>query len=202
MLKYNITLKDYIIAGLIIFLLWFVQCGSSKEKTTTTVEIPAKEVTIEKPSDIVYLPSQPQIIKIAGKEIRTENPVNKQMLTELIEAQRKGDSVDVLNKYISAIEEKEQIRTFEQDGVKVDVKSKTRGDLLEQSVKIKIEKQTVQVPIQKDKFGFLGSASYRQHLVIPKPIIEIGAGIRIKKISLLGNINTNKEVGITLIKEF
>jgi len=198
----NITLKDIIFVLVIAFVIWLVQCERDKGKPTVGVDIPEKEVTIEKPSEIVYLPSQPQIIQVAGKEIRTENPVNKELLKELIEAQRKGDSVDVLNKYIKAIEEKEQVRSFEQDGVKVDVKSKTRGELLAQSVKVNIAKQTVQVPIQEDNFGFLGSASYRQHLITPKPIVEVGAGVRIKKISVLANINTNKEAGVTLIKEF
>jgi hypothetical protein len=32
--------------------------------------------------------------------------------------------------------------------------------------------------------------------------LQVGAGIRVKKISVLANINTEKQIGLTLIKEF
>lgn len=198
----NITLKDIIIILLVLFMLWFVQCGNNKEPQVIRIEVPERVIKIDKADSIVYIPSKPQIIKIDGKEIQTENPVNLEMLKELIEAQRRGDSVEVLKKYIAAIGEKEQIRTFKQDGVKVDVTSKTRGDLLSQSVEVLIEKHNILVPIKEDKFGFLASGAYKQNLDSKESNFELGAGIRIKKISVLGNINTNKEVGVTLIKEF
>lgn len=198
----NITLKDIIIILLVLFMLWFVQCGNNKEPQVIKIEVPERVIKIDKADSIVYIPSKPQIIKIDGKEIQTENPVNLEMLKELIEAQRRGDSVEVLKKYIAAIGEKEQIRTFKQDGVKVDVTSKTRGDLLSQSVEVLIEKHNILVPIKEDKFGFLASGAYKQNLDSKESNFEVGAGVRIKKISVLGNINTNKEVGVTLIKEF
>lgn len=198
----NITLKDIIIILLVLFMLWFVQCGNKKEPQVIKIEVPERVIKIDKADSIVYIPSKPQIIKIDGKEIQTENPVNLEMLKELIEAQRRGDSVEVLKKYIAAIGEKEQIRTFKQDGVKVDVTSKTRGDLLSQSVEVLIEKHNILVPIKEDKFGFLASGAYKQNLDSKESNFEVGAGVRIKKISVLGNINTNKEVGVTLIKEF
>lgn len=197
----NITLKDIIIVLLVLFMLWFVQCRK-QEQPVIKVEIPERNIQIVKADSIVYLPSKPQIIKIDGKEIQTENPVNLEMLRELIEAQKRGDSVEVLKKYIAAIEEKEQIRTFKKEGVKVDVTSKTRGDLLSQSVDVTIEKQTILVPQKEDKFGFLAGAGYKQNLDSKESIFEVGAGVRIKKISVLGNVNTNKDVGVTLIKEF
>lgn len=187
--------REVIIAGLVIFILWFVQCGGRK-----VVTIPGKAGEIKTQTEIQYLPSKPQTITIKGKDgknttITVENPVNKELLDKYQEAK---DSIAKLKLYAVAIEEKEQIRTFEQDGVKIEVKSKTRGDLISQSVKYQLPPQE----IKKDNFGFLTSGGINKTISTQNYNVQIGAGIRIKDISILVNANTNKQVGLTLIKEF
>jgi len=182
------------------FSVLFFTCKRTETKVeTVTVKIPQKVVEIQTETKIKYLKSKPEIIKIAGKEIEVENPVNLELAENF---NKQTDSIQKLNLYLKAIAEKEQVRTFNKDGVKVDVKTKTRGDILEQSVTCTVKEQKIEVPKKEDNFGFLLSSGLMQNKATKDINFEIGAGIRVKKIGVLLKGNTNREVGISLIKEF
>lgn len=175
-------------------------CSGEKSKPETVyIKIPEKIVEVKTETKIEYKKSKPQIIEIAGKEIKTENPVN----LELVENYNKQkDSIERLKLYLSAIQEKEQVRTFDKDGVVVDVTTKTRGDILNQSIVYKIKEHKIETQKKEDNFGFLLSSGLMQNQTTKNINFEAGAGIRIKKVGILLKGNTNREVGINLIKEF
>ena len=195
-IKNNISHLVY--AGIIIFLLFFFKCGGGREIVT----IPGKSGEIKTETKIQYLPSKPQVITLKGKDgktitIETENPVNKDLLDAFNKA---SDSIKKLKLYAKAIEENEQIRTFEKDGVKVDVKSKVRGELLIQSIEYKTAPQKIEVP--KDNFSFLLSGGATKNIITQQMTLQAGAGIRIKEVSVLATIDTHSNLGVTLIKQF
>lgn len=188
------TIKKYIYPIIIVILLLIVflqrSCNRPNDTQKVEVTIPAKTVEIQKETKIQYLPSKPQIIKIAGKEIRTENPVNEEMLKDYILAK---DSLQLL-KYAKAIEEKEQIRNFEKDGVVVDVKTKVRGELLEQSIiaTIKEQKIKVEVPIKTRTAIYLGGGiSNNKDLTNFAVQAELGLQIKRDIISITADTKQN-----------
>jgi hypothetical protein len=197
------TLKKYILNPWIIVFVMSVLLFTCKrtevKKETVTIKIPQKIVQIDTAIKVVYKKSKPEVIKIAGKEIEVENPVNIELAENF---NKQTDSIKRLKLYLKAIAEKEQIRTFVKDGVKVDVKTKTRGDILNQSISLTIKEQKIEVPKKEDNFGFLLSSGLMQNQATKNINFEAGAGIRIKKVGILLKGNTNREIGISLIKEF
>jgi hypothetical protein len=196
-------MKKYIlnpwIIVFILSILLFTCKRTEIKKETVIVKVPEKVVEIQTETKIKYLKSKPEIIKIAGKEIEVENPVNLELAKNFI---KQTDSINKLNLYLEAISEKEQIRTFDKDGVTVDVKTKTRGDILNQSITVSIKEQKTEVPKKLDNFGFLVTSGLIQNQTNKNINFEAGVGVRIKKTGILVKGNTNKEIGISLIKEF
>ena len=196
-------IKNYIlnpwILVFILSVLLFTCKRTEVKKEMVTVKVPEKTVEIQTETKIKYLKSKPIIIKIAGKEVEVENPFNVELAERFI---KQTDSINKLNLYLEAISEKEQIRTFDKDGVTVDVKTRTRGDVLNQSISLLIKEQKIEVPKKEDSFGFLVTSGLMQNQANKNINFEAGVGIRIKKTGILVKGNTNKEIGISLIKEF
>jgi hypothetical protein len=126
-----------------------------------------------------------------------ENPINDSIVNELYIA---TDSITLLKKYLNAVGEKEQTKTFEKGNLTVNVKSKTRGDLLEQSIDYTIKEHKIEVPKPKDNFSFLLGGGVKQNIVDKKLNFGVDAGVRVKNVNVIFNANTNKEIGITILK--
>lgn len=181
----------WIFVAILIFM-YFTKDTETKINTIK-VKVPEIKEVIKKETKIVYKKQKGDTIKIAGDTIITENPVNKDLVDNYT---KQKDSISKLKLYISSIEEKEQVRTFTKGFITVNVTSKTRGDLLDQSIEYQEKEHTIEVEKPKDNFGFLLLGG------MTKTNFEVGAGIRIKKLSVLAKTSTNKEVGINIIKEF
>ena len=195
MIKYIYPITIAILLGYI-----FLQrsCNAPNDTQKVEVVIPEKIVEIQKETKIQYLPSKPQIIKVAGKEVRTENPVNEEMLKDFILTK---DSLK-LAKYVKAIEEKEQIRTFDKDGVKVDVKSKVRGELLEQSIiaTIKEQKVKVDVPVKTRTAIYVG-AGLSNNKDLSNFAVQAEVGLQIKRDIISITADTKQNFGIKYLKK-
>jgi hypothetical protein len=168
-------------------------CNALNDTQKVEVTIPEKIVEIQKETKIEYLPSKPKIIKVAGEKIKTENPVNEQMLKDYILTK---DSLK-LAKYVKAIEEREQIRTFDKDGVTVEVKSKTRGELLGQSVvaTIKEQKVKVEVPI-KNKWSVYTGLGLSNNRDLTNFVVQAELGLQIKRDIISITADTKQNFGI------
>lgn len=191
------NIKKYIYPIIIIILLLVVvlqrSCNRPNEIRKVEVVIPEKVIEIQKETEIKYLPSKPQKIYVEGKEIKTENPVNEKLVRDYILTK---DSLK-LEKYVKAIEEKEQIRTFNKDGVKVDVKTKTRGELLEQSVITIIEEQKIKVdvPIKTRTSVYVG-AGLSNNKDLTNFTVQAELGLQIKRDIISITVNSEKTFGI------
>jgi hypothetical protein len=192
------TFKKYVwqILLVITIVILFVQrsCNKPNDTQTVKVTIPEKIVEIPKEIKIEYLPSKPQKIYVAGKEVITENPVNEQMVKDFILTK---DSVEMLKKYTKAIEEKEQIRTFYKDGVLVEVKSKVRGELLKQSIITTIKEHNIKVeaPI-KTKTAVYAGLGVSDNKQLNNFIMQAEIGLQIKRDIIFITADTKQNFGI------
>jgi hypothetical protein len=192
------TFKKYVwqILLVIAIVILFVQrsCNKPNDTQTVKVTIPEKIVEIQKEIKIEYLPSKPQKIYVAGKEVITENPVNEKMVKDFILTK---DSVEILKKYTKAIEEKEQIRTFYKNGILVEVKSKVRGELLKQSIvaTIKEYEQNIEAPI-KTKTAVYAGLGISDNRRLDNFIIQAEIGLQIKRDIIFITADTKQNFGI------
>ena len=160
------NIKNIIIGILILALGFFVYDMITRKKEV--IEVPIKiEVPVpskEGSSDTIYKP-------IPSKIITVENALNQELLSNnkrlieenkrLLEKYKKADSIAKLNQYNDAITIREYNQKFKDTFQTVEVYSKTRGKLLEQSIKYKTEKyfiplDTTITTTVKGKFKILG----------------------------------------------
>lgn len=160
------SISNIIIGVLCLILIFFVYDMFTREKEVIEVPIrilvpvPSKEGT----SDTIYKPSP-------TTEISVENPLNeglsnknKKLLEEnrfLLENYRKLDSLNKELQYTEAITIKEYNQSYKDNFQTVDVFTKTRGELLEQSISYKTEKYFIPLDTTvttkvKGKFKVIG----------------------------------------------
>ena len=160
------NIKNIIIGVLILISSFFIYDFFTREKEV--VEVPVKILvpvpSKEGSSDTIYKP-------IPGKTITVENALNQELSSNnkklieenkiLLEKYKKADSIAKLNQYNDAISIREYNQKFIDTFQTVEVYSKTRGKLLEQSINYKTNKYfipldtTVTTKI-KGKFKVLG----------------------------------------------
>lgn len=127
------------------FLLWLKQCNKDPEIVEVPIEIEVEIPVIEKVFDTIVI-TKDKIIKVTEAD-----PELLKKYTKL------KDSVAKESMFKEAIKIREYNQDFSDEHQAVDVYSKVRGTLLEQSVKYKTEpktiivKDTVKIPV-KNKF--------------------------------------------------
>lgn len=196
----------YIFGIILLLFLWSVfatKCSNQSKNEVIKVNVPEVKDSIIYATKVEYveIASEPQKIYIEGEMYEVENPINDSIVNELM---YKNDSLTILKKYLKAVGEKEQIRTFDKDGITVNVKSRTRGDLLEQSIDYTIKEKQIEIPKPKDKdvFSFLLGGGVKQNIEDRKLNFGVDAGIRVENVNVIFNANTNKEIGITILRSF
>jgi hypothetical protein len=88
------------------------------------------------------------LVYVKGKEVKVENPVNKELLENFIQLQKENDSLKLLKLYVKAIEEREGNYTFNNEDMDLNIYTNVRGTILniKPTYKIKervLEKETV-----------------------------------------------------------
>jgi len=184
-----------------------------KEKTTVTykdveVEVPGSEGVFAEPKSQTELPSKGKdSVEIKGNTIYSTHPLDKVLAERLKNAK---DSLEILRIAIEASQERENITDFSNDKLDLKVHTLVQGQLKDIKVDYKIHPQKVIVQektiektvLVKDNFGTIILGKYNHTLDPTTPnSLEVGAGIRIKKFSILGTINTNNQVGIGALVE-
>ena len=179
----------------------FVQRGcSGKSLETVKVKVPEKTGTIQKPAAVIDHKTKKDTVRFAGKTIYTENPVNEKLTQELIKALAEKDSLKVVNLYLSAIQEREQTRVFNNKDVTVDVWTKTRGELLDMKIDYKIKEQEIktQVPVKSTVLALYAGAGLETTTTLDKLVPKVSLGIQNKKGDIL-SVNygiTDKSIGV------
>lgn len=187
----------FIIVILVIMLLFPKYCNKDNVSTRDKkIIIPEVIDSISKPIVINnYPPKKDSVIYKKGKTIYTENPINKKMAQELIQALKDQDSLKVLKLYLSSIEEREQIRIFNDKNLNIEVYTKVRGQLLDQKIsKYIINEKEVKTNIEIKESNFAiyagGNFQYNSDIKIT-PNIQLGVQIG-KRLIITGGYGLDK----------
>ena len=191
-------IKFWYILVLVIILLFIPKFCLNKNDLIQNekIKLPEKKGSISKPVAIINHKSKKDSIKtLKGNYIYTENPINKKLADDLIEALKNKDSLQILKLYLKSIEEKEQSRIFYDKNQSIEVYTKYRGDILDQKIlnyKIK-ERDTLIKPIIKEtKFAvYIGSSlNYTKELKLT-PSANVGVQIS-NRLILTGSYSLDK----------
>lgn len=160
------------------------------------VVVPAVIDSIKNPTVIYKHPSRKDsIVYKKGKTIYTENPVNKKMAEELIQALKDQDSLKILRLYLSSIGEREQIRIFNDKNATIEVYTKVQGKILEQKISkytIKEKEVIANVEIKESNFAIYGGSNL-QYTSEMKIIPNIQLGVQIgKRLIITGGYGLDK----------
>lgn len=206
--------KHYLLLIAVLVLALLSLLKSCEEQTTTKITVTDKEVKIpevsggfEKPDNIDENPiSEPDTIFI-GEPIYVPSPLEESVLQELKQAK---DSMARYKILADAARKREYSSYFEDENVKINVKSTVYGKLDNNEIKYTRKEITTTVKetlvekkiIKKDKFGLLLMGAVNKNLDTQKTNYEIGGGVRLGTISILGTTTTDKTVGLKTIIEF
>jgi len=174
---------------LICIIIIFIQRGCESTSSNIKIKVPEVIGKINTPTAIInHKGKKDSIVYKKGKIIYTENPFNHKMAEELIAAQKANDSLKVLNLYLSAIQEREQTRVFDDKYLTVSVYNKTRGELLDQKIDYKIKEREIEVPvpIKNTVFATYAGGGIYYNFEKAKPAIKLNLDIQNKKGDILG----------------
>ena len=108
----------------------FTQRSCSAQTTIKQkVVVPEKKGEFENPVSIVNEKGKKDSITWKDKIIKTENPINKKLAEDFILSQKENDSLKSLKLYLNAIEERESEYIFDNKDLKLEIRTKTRGEV-------------------------------------------------------------------------
>jgi len=194
-----------IVAGLLAIL--FIQRGcENKEPVIKKQEviIPKKEGSFEKPTKVIEGKSKKDSVVWKDKIIRTENPVNKKMASELIEALKYKDSLKVLKLYLSAIEERDGTYVFDDKNLNLEVATRTRGTLLSIKPKYTIKEQRIEVPVKQKQqvFAMYAGFGISDNIQLNNFAVQAEVGFQNKKGDIISaGYDTQKNISIKYSKQ-
>lgn len=206
--------REVLIGLLAVLLIFSVKGCGQEESIKVTVKdkeviVPGSDGVFTKPKSQTELPSKGvDSIIYRNNIIYSTHPLDKELAERLKNAK---DSLEVMKIAIEASQERENVTYFSDDKLDLKVHTIVQGQLKDVKINYKIEPQTITIQekiiektvIQKDNFGLLVTGKYNYTLDPANPSsLEVGGGIRVKKVSLLGTINTNKQLGIGTVIEF
>ena len=170
--------------GLLLIVIFSMSKCSNDIPSTKKQKVIVPEVidSIKNHTVIYKHPSKKDsIVYKKGKTIYTENPINKKMAEELIQALKDQDSLKVLRLYLSSIGEREQTRIFNDKNATIEVYTKVQGKILDQKISkyiIKEKEIVADVEIKESKFAIYGGSNlqYTSEMKIV-PTVQLGVQI-------------------------
>lgn len=177
----NKNLKNVIYVVAIIFIVYLFtlikQCSEPKATVNQKVTIPEKTGDFtEAPKVTEVKGKKDSIVYMKGKTIYTENPINKKLAEDYLQAK---DSVQKLKLYLDAIQEKEETYTFDNKDLKLEVSTKTRGQILDLKPKYTIKEREVVIPVPQKQ-----------------TVLALYGGLELANNALLNNMTFKADVGI------
>ena len=195
-----------ILYSTIVFLLVFIfiQRGCTAQTIHNTTKqkviVPEKKGEFKNPTAIINIKGKKDSIVWKNKIIRTENPFNKKLAEDFILSQKENDSLKSLKLYLDAIEEVDGTYVFDNKDLKLEVYTKTRGEILEIIPKytIKEREEIVQVKEKRTVFALYAGAGLNTTTTLEKLTPEVNLGFQNKKGSILTFKYgiTDKSVGV------
>jgi len=177
-LKHKLILYTTILSLIIII---FVQrgCSAQTSQSKQKVIIPEKKGEFKNPSAIINSKGKKDSIVYKDKVVVTENPFNKKLAEDFILSQKENDSLKALKLYLNAIEEREQTYVFDNKDTKLEIYTKTRGEILNITPKytIKEREETVTVKNKEIVFALYAGGGLKSNITLGElnPTINLGA---------------------------
>jgi hypothetical protein len=157
------------------------QCSEPKQTIPVTVETPVKNGSFEKPTEIIPgVTKKDSIVYKKGKTIYTENPINKQLAEDYLKA---TDSIKRLRLYLDAIQEKDGTYVYDNKDLKLEIYTKTRGELLEIKPKYKIKPIDIKVdvPVKQTVLAMYGGLELANNTLLNNMTVKVDIGLQNKK---------------------
>lgn len=163
----------------------------TKTQNVVEVVIPKKEGVFTK-TDTVYKTNIKTKFVYQKDTIELENPVNKQLAEEYI---KQTDSIEKLKKYLKAIEEKEEVHLFNNKDLKIEIATKTRGEILKIIPTYTIHPQKIEVPQKKTVFAIYTGGEIFNNLDGSGLGIKLNLGVQNNKgILFTGGVDNDKNI--------
>lgn len=148
---------------------------TTKRSETQEVIVPEKKGEFTKPTAIFREKSRGEKVKYKDIVIFTENPINKEMYEKYIVAK---DSLTQVKMYLEAIEEREETQVFDNKDIRLEIQTKTRGQLLDLKPKYTIKEREERVQVRQKESVFAlyigGSVGTSTELDVLVPKIQLG----------------------------
>lgn len=196
----------------IVILIGLLLLVYQKPITNTTIEV--KKVKVKTPEIVGKFnkPDKQEEIPSKGKDsimfkntlVYVESKVNKDAVKRYIEAE------DKLAVFTEEVRQRDYITDYSDDNLELSVSTSTQGKLINQFPKYKIKEKEIKVKEttitkvveKKDNFGFILGSGFNQDNFTKEANYEVITGIRIKKVSILGSVNSKQNLGLKVLYEF
>lgn len=189
--------------AIFILALFLLQKNCSGKNTTQKIVIPEKVGTFDKADTVIVTKLKDSLIW-KQVTIKTENPINKKMAAELVEALKYKDSVKVLKMYLEAIQERDGTYVFDNKDMKLEVATRTRGEILsiKPTYKIKEREETIPVKNKETVFALYGGVGVSNTLEFNNPSLQAEIGFQNKSGDILSaGYDTQKNISIKYSKQ-
>jgi hypothetical protein len=183
-------------------------------KSASNTKVEVKEVKVKIPEVVGKFnkPEKQEELPSKGKDsivfksttVYVESKVNKEAVRRYLEAE------DKLAIFTEEVRQRDYITDYTDDNIELSVSTSTQGKLISQIPTYKIKEREVKVKEttitkiieKKDNFGFIIGSGFSQDNFTKEADYEIITGIRVKKVSILGSVNSKQNLGLKVLYEF
>jgi hypothetical protein len=197
-LKHKLILYTTILSLVVII---FVQrsCSAQTSQSKQKVIVPEKVGEFKTPIAIINSKRNKDSIVYRNKTVVTENPFNKKLAEDFILSQKENDSLKALKLYLNAIEEREQTYIFDNKDTKLEIYTKTRGEILNIAPKytIKEREETLITKNKETVFALYAGAGISNNTRLDNFAVEANIGIQNKSGDIISaGYDTQKNISI------
>lgn len=148
-----LKLTPWIVIAILLLILFFKGCGKEKESITVTFPEVKSEFPKQEP---MYIP-RPEIsvIKLQGRDIPMQNPVNDSLLREFRKVIQERDSIKAILMYADLAQYRKFRNVFEDDHIKIVAEGEVLGYLGWLKPTYTIKERTIEQEIPKTSLRFL-----------------------------------------------
>jgi hypothetical protein len=202
-LKHKLILYTTILSLIVII---FVQrsCSAQTSQSKQKIIVPEKKGEFTNPSAILNTKGKKDSIVYKDKIVRTENPFNKKLAEDFILSQKENDSLKALKLYLNAIEEREQTYVFDNKDTKLEIYTKTRGEILKITPKyiIKEREEIVMVKNKENVFALYAGGGISNSTSLNNFAAEAHIGMQNKSGDIISaGYDTQKNISIRYYRQ-
>jgi hypothetical protein len=206
------TLVSYWRELTIVILIGILLVVSQKNKIQTKID--TKEIVVKIPevngvfktpvTQKELLSKEKDTVLYKDKVLIVESKINKDAVKRYLEAE------DKLAAFTEEVRQRDYITDYSDENLDLSVTTSIQGKLISQIPKYKVKEKEIKLTEttitntieKKDNFGIILGAGFIQNNLTNTPNYELVTGVRIKKVTILGSVNTQKNTGLKILFEF